>query len=164
MKIANAYQQPSGSVPIYLDRYTAQRLLLALTQALEPGGGKDYYKKKTKKGKGWGLDSGMKLTKKGYKSAPTYGMKLSKSTPTYGMKLSKEPVKYAVSPPAPKPIYGTPLSPKSNLVPPKTSYNAPTLAAEVKEVAGEVKGVAQGLVKGVEAFAKALPKKGKSTK
>ncbi len=79
MDKAYVYQIPSESVAIYLDRYTAQRLLLALTQALDPQDYQKYYKKKTKKGKGWGA-SGMKLSKKGYKGAPTYGMKLTKGT------------------------------------------------------------------------------------
>jgi hypothetical protein len=77
MEKGNVYQLYGDSVPIYLDRYTAQRLLLALTQALDPQDYQKYYKKKSKKGKGWG-QSGMKLSKKGYKGAPTYGMKLTK--------------------------------------------------------------------------------------
>jgi hypothetical protein len=75
---SNIYQLPSESVAIYLDRYTAQRLLLALTQALEPEDYQKYYKKKSTKGKGWGGQTGMKLTKKGYKSTPTYGLNLTK--------------------------------------------------------------------------------------
>jgi len=75
---SNIYQLPSESVAVYLDRYTAQRLLLALTQALEPGDYQKYYKKKSTKGKGWGGQTGMKLTKKGYKSNPTYGLNLTK--------------------------------------------------------------------------------------
>ena len=71
------YKPPSETVAVYLDRYTAQRLLLALTQALEPGES-DKYCKKSKKGKGWDAKSGMKLTKKGYKSTPLSGLKLTK--------------------------------------------------------------------------------------
>jgi hypothetical protein len=86
MEKPNAYQLPSDPVTVYLDRYTAKRLLLALTQALEPG--QDYYKKKSKKGKGGGYMKGMKLSKKG-KGAPYYGLKMTKSHPTYGLKMSK---------------------------------------------------------------------------
>lgn len=69
MPKSNVFELPEESVTIYLDRYTAQRLLLALTQALEGGG--DYYKKKSKKGKGWD-------GKKGGKGPMTYGIKLTK--------------------------------------------------------------------------------------
>ncbi len=60
-----AYELPSEAVTIYLDRYCAQRLLLALTQALEPGGGSKYKKKPWKKGKDWGGQIGVTLTKGG---------------------------------------------------------------------------------------------------
>lgn len=82
-KSNTVYELPGESVAVYLDRYTAERLLLALTQALEPGTGQKYYKKKPgKKGKGWGGQSGMKLTK-AYKSTTTYGLNLTQSGGTY---------------------------------------------------------------------------------
>ena len=69
-KLKAVMQYPSGGdyVTLRLDRYTAERLLLALTQALEPAMGyrathKDPWKKGPgKKGKGLtGRKTGLKL-------------------------------------------------------------------------------------------------------
>jgi hypothetical protein len=113
---SNAYDLPGESVTVYLDRYTAQRLLLALTQALDPQDYEKYYKKKSKKGKGWDPNSGMKLTKKGYKSTPTYGLKFSKDTGKYGVTMAAPKV-------VPKTAYVAPKSPKANVMapPPKNA-------------------------------------------
>jgi hypothetical protein len=100
---SNVYQIPSESVAVYLDRYTAQRLLLALTQALEPANGDDYYKKKSKKGKGQSSYSGMKLSKKGKKDAMMCGLKLTKGGEPTGVKMVLKGAIPKASLPAPKP-------------------------------------------------------------
>jgi hypothetical protein len=125
---SDVYDDLSESVTVYLDRYTAQRLLLALTQALEPADYQKYYKKKSKKGKGWDPQTGMKLTKKGYKSTPTYGLKFTKGAGKYGGTMGATKM-------GPKTAYVAPKSPKATVMAPKGAAKGTTVVAAAKSVA-----------------------------